>query len=319
MCQANPQFFDPETRVADLDKYKMAGQVSGNYEGIDPNQFPVDPETQLDLSKTINDDMAKTMQASRGRIFTLANVPFSALSIGGLEEMRRAINDLGLKGFMVISNARGTPIDKFHSFWREAARLSAPVFIHPSDPVSNEGRSYEDEYDLMHVFGWPFESTLIVSRLVFSGITKKNPGLRVVVHHAGAMIPFFAGRINESYRHGLPNLNMAKETKGIYSYRKGKRAPPDNKEEKTTTPIIEEFGRQFYYDTAIGGNVAAIRCAYEVFGADRIVFGTDYPFGPNGGRARLERYPSVVKAVGFKTAELEKIFVANISRLLNLP
>ncbi|MGI0090629.1 MAG: amidohydrolase family protein [Nitrososphaerales archaeon] len=316
MCSAKPQMYDPETRVADLDKYKMAAQVTGNYEGIDPNQLPVDPEKQLDLCRTINDDMAKMMQDSHGRIYTLGNVPLSALSVGGLDEMKRAIKDLGLKGFMVITNARGTPIDRFPSFWQKAAKLSAPVFIHPCNPASTTCRTYEDEYDLVHVFGWPFESTLIISRLVFSGIIKKNPALRIVTHHAGGMIPFFAGRMNESY-HGTPPADQARGTKGIYNYRKGKRARTKSKEIERR-PIIEDFGEQLYFDTAIGGNKAAIRCAYEIFGASRIVFGTDYPFGPNGGRGRLEAYPGVVRELGFKSAELDQIFEGNISNLLNL-
>ena len=316
MCEARPQVYDPDTRLADLDKFGMQAQVTGNYEAIDPNQLPVDPETQLSLCKTVNDDMARVMQASHGRIHTLANVPLSALSIGGLDEMRRAIKDLGLKGFMVITNARGMPIDKFPSFWEEAAKLSAPVFIHPCNPASNEGRPYEAEYDLVHVFGWPFESTLIISRLVFSGIVKNNPSLRIVIHHAGAMIPFFAGRMNESYR-GRPPSNMAEGTEGIYAYRKGKKAPSENKVSKIT-PIIEDFVKQIYYDTAIGGNAAAIRCASEIFGSDRIVFGTDYPFGPKGGRGRLESYPSVVKSTGFSKSDLRKIFNENIATLLRL-
>ncbi len=82
-------------------------------------------------------------------------------------------------------------------------------------------------------------------------------------------------------------------------------------------PLFDYFSR-FYYDTAAGGSAAAIRCAYEVFGADQLVFATDAPWGPGGGESRLANYPNVIRSLGLSEAENKKIFEDNARKILNL-
>ena len=69
--------------------------------------------------------------------------------------------------------------------------------------------------NLAHVFGWPFETTLTLPRLIFSGILEKYPELKIVAHHLGGMIPFFSGRIRESYSERASNSRMAEEKAGL--------------------------------------------------------------------------------------------------------
>ena len=265
-ARTNPHYVDVEARLLDLDKYGIDKEITAVSQDVDPNKFPsLRSELRIELCRLLNDEMARIMKESRGRIYSLGTLPFDSLQDGGIEEMRRAIRDLGLKGFMVLSNLNGEPIDKYEQFWAEAEKLNVPVYIHPVDPVTNSSRRYEDDYDLMHVFGWPFETTLILSRLVFSGMTQKYPNLKILAHHLGGMIPFFAGRINESYS----------KTMGLV---KG-----EQKIEIANSRPAVDFFKFFYYDTAIGGNSAAIRCGCDIFGVERIVFGTDYPFGQRPG------------------------------------
>ncbi|MDO8689029.1 MAG: amidohydrolase family protein [Dehalococcoidia bacterium] len=73
-----------------------------------------------------------------------------------------------------------------------------------------------------------------------------------------------------------------------------------------------------YYDSAVGGSAAAIRCAYEVFGADQIVFATDGPNGPGRGETRLATYPELIRSLGLSQAETSKILGGNARRILNL-
>lgn len=292
---------DVSARLLELDKYRIDYEITAVSQDVDPNKFPsFDPELRIELCKLLNDEMAHIMKESHGRIYSLGTLPFDSLETLGIEEMRRAVHDLGLKGFMVLSNLSGEPIDKYEKFWAEAERLGVPVYIHPVDPVTSSSRRYEDDYDLMHVFGWPFETTLILSRLIFSGTTQKYPNLKILAHHLGGMIPFFAGRINESYS---KTMGLVKEYQkvGMIDMR----------------PALEFF-KFFYYDTAVGGNVAAIKCGCDVFGADRVIFGTDYPFGPEAGRVRLATYPGKILEVGLSTAEREMVFEGNASKLLDV-
>ncbi|GAG49468.1 unnamed protein product, partial [marine sediment metagenome] len=236
-----------------------------------------------------NDNMARLMEDSKGRLVAGGSIPLVGFEQGGRQEMERAIKTLGLRAISIPTNLRGKPPDlpEFEPFWAQAAEMNVPVYIHPNDPIGQSDRNYEAEYDMIHNFGWPFETVLILSRLVFSGIMERYPTLKVVSHHlGGGMIPFFWGRINETYA-------------------------PEN-QQKTIgrvlpKPLSDYFSR-FYYDTAVGGSAPAIRCAYEVFGADQLIFATDAPWGPGTGERRLSDYPKVIKTLGFSEADNKKIF-----------
>lgn len=297
--QQYPQFHRVESRLADMDKYDIDMQVTMLHAPIDPNRFELNEQDRVELTRLANDDIAKIAQKSKGRIVCLGVAPLAGSS-ACKEEMTRAVKDLGLKGFMVPTNVRGVPADRFTYFWDQAAKLDVAVYVHPIDPYSTAGRPYEDEYDLSHVFGWPFETSLIFARLVFSGTMKRNPGLRVLSHHLGGMIPFLAGRINESYDY---------EASLIRAESRANRLLKGN---------AMDYFMQFYYDTAIGGNAPAIKCGLEIFGPKRIVFSTDYPWGPKGGRQRLKVYPKIMKKLGISSKDKSLIMEENVSRLLKL-
>lgn len=305
MVKRIPSISDLEVRLKELRKSRIERQATCNFEGIDPNQLPIAPGEQLKLCRVLNDDMAEFMRESKGKIIALGSIPLKSVEEGeGIEEMRRAIKDLDLRGFEIISNVLGAPIDSFGSFWDEVYRLGVPVYIHPNDPISPVGRPYEDEYDLTHVLGWPFESSLAAARLVLSGIIDTHEDLSVVIHHTGAMIPFFAGRINESYRQKMALMRPAQSFDAAKPI--GDMLP------------IDHF-RKFYFDTAIGGNAYAVECAYKIFGAERIIFGTDYPFGPEQGRERIATYPDMVRELpGATKGQKERIFYDNSARLLRV-
>ena len=295
-----PHFIDVALRVEMLDRNGIDLQVVTPPHHLDCNQLPGDVTAQLALARGINDNMARLMEDSKGRFVAAGNIPLAGFEQGGRQEMERAIKTLGLKVISIPTNLRGSPSDlpEFESFWAYAAEMNVPVYIHPNDPVGQSDRSYEAEYDMIHNFGWPFETVLILSRLVFSGIIERYPTLKVVSHHlGGGMIPFFWGRINETYA-------------------------PEN-QQKTIgrvlpKPLFDYFSR-FYYDTAVGGGAPAIRCAYEVFGAGQLIFATDGPWGPGTGESRLANYPQVIKSLGLSEEDNKRIFEGNARRVLNLP
>ena len=112
------------------------------------------------------------------------------------------------------------------------------------------------------------------------------------------MIPFFLGRMQESYAPDNQQCNQQRTIGRTFS-----------------NPLFDYFD-SFYYDTAVGGSAPAIRCACEVFGVDQIIFATDAPFGPGTGEYRLATYPSVIKSMDFSEADKDKIFEHNIRRVL---
>lgn len=95
-----------------------------------------------------------------------------------------------------------------------------------------------------------------MTRLVFSGILEKYPSLKLVTHHCGGMIPYFAERIKQFYDIG-EMIAGSKDRFGL-----------------TKAPI--DYFKMFYNDTALYGNTSALMCAYTFCGADHMLFGVDF-------------------------------------------
>ena len=135
---------------------------------------------------------------------------------------------------------------------------------------------------------------MAMSRLVMSGIMEKYPSLKVVVHHCGAMLPFFARRA----------------LLGV---------PEPGEIMKLTHPPMDYY-KKFYGDTVLGGNTPALMCGYAFFGAGHMVFASDYPYP--GGVARADiALGEVIKSVeDMNVSEEDKanIFSRNARRLLKL-
>jgi aminocarboxymuconate-semialdehyde decarboxylase len=292
------QVHDVALRLAQLDRNGIDMQVVTPIPRLDSNLLPGDPTARLAYARIINDGMARLMEDSKGRLLTCGNVPLEGFEQGGRQEMERAMKTLGLKAMCIPTNLRGRPIDipEADPFWALAAELDTAVYVHPTNPVDHGGRSYEGEYGLTHNLGWPFETELALSRLVFSGILERYPTLKVVSHHLGGGIPFFMGRTVEVY-------HTAHQQEFV-----GRVLPK---------PLFDYFSL-FYHDTAVGESAPAVRCAYEVFGADRLLFATDVPFGAEAGEVRLANYPKVIRSVGLSEEENEKIFSGNVRKILNL-
>jgi predicted TIM-barrel fold metal-dependent hydrolase len=291
-----PQNLDVTYRVELLDKYGFDYQVV-TPAPIEVNNFPGDAATMLEIARRINDNMASLREDSKGRLIPVGIIPLIGFNQDSHKEIERATKKLGLKGINVPSHIRGKPLDtpEFEPFWALAAELDIPVFIHPRGPFKTDGRTYEGEYDLIHNLGWPFETALALHRLVFSGIMERYPDLKIISHHlGGGMVPFFLSRTMETYE-------LSKQERLL-----GRVMPK---------PLSAYFSL-FYYDTAVGGSAAAIRCAYEVFGADKLVFATDAPNGPEAGVMRLRTYPDVIRSLNLTPEETEKIMSGNMLSLL---
>ncbi|MFC2072940.1 amidohydrolase family protein [Chloroflexota bacterium] len=296
-----PHQMDVGQRLEQLNRNNIDFQVvtPGGGGGL-----PVDDSAAaLTIARVINDGMAKLTEESKGRLIAGGTVPLTEFKQGGAKEMTRAIKGLRLKAITIPSHIKEKPLDapEFEFFWAQAAEMDVPVYIHPSSPAQHRDRVYEGEYDLSHVFGLELETVLVLSRLVFSGIMERYPALKVVGHHLGGGLPFWMGRVNETYDVTNPLHDV--QAKTIHG--------------GLSKPLFDYCSR-FYYDTAVGGSTPAIRCAYDVFGADQIIFATDAPNGPGTGEVRLSTYPNAIKSLGLPEVDNEKIFADNAKRLLNL-
>ncbi|TMH71007.1 MAG: amidohydrolase [Betaproteobacteria bacterium] len=224
-----------------------------------------------------------------------------------LEEMDRAINQLGARGIQIITSVAGRPLDEadfFPVFERIANHHDRPVWMHPARPGSRADYPGEptSKYEIWQVLGWPFETSVAMARIVFSGLLEKLPKLRIITHHCGGMIPYFAGRA---------------ET--LWAQLGARSADGDEAEvlKRLSKPPIEYF-KMFYGDTVLGGAAAPLACGIAFFGVDKVVFASDCPFDPEGGPMFIREGIRSIEELGLPEGDKRKIYFGNAQRLLRL-
>jgi aminocarboxymuconate-semialdehyde decarboxylase len=142
-----------------------------------------------------------------------------------------------------------------------------------------------------------------MARMVFSGLFERLPEMRLVTHHCGAMIPFFAGRCDTLW------AQLGSRTAdGSYD---------DVLKRMAKKPI--EYFKMFYADTVLGGSASALRCGLDFFGAEKIVFASDCPFDPEGGPMFIREGIRSVEDLGLSESDKRKIYSENALKLLRMP
>jgi predicted TIM-barrel fold metal-dependent hydrolase len=248
------------------------------------------------IAQVYNDELAAAVSKYPDKFITaVALIPLNNVS-DALKEMERTIKQLKFKGILLHTPVHGRPLDlpDFIPIYEHMLDYDLPIWIHPTRHVSipDYANEKESKYGLYHVFGWPYETTIAMGRLVCSGILMKYPKLKFITHHAGAMAPFFADRI--------PMLNCSFG---------GKRVDGGT--------LLKQF-RMFYNDTALNGNAAGIECAHAFFGTDHILFGTDMPYGPAKGEVFVRKTIDNINGMNISEADKKKIFEENARTLLHL-
>lgn len=285
-------FFDIENRIRLLKKYGVDMQLLSL--ARPPIWGAVPPRDVAKLMTVANDAVAEIVEKYGEHFLGAATLPI--LNGEATDELMRCVEDLGLRAVQVFSNIDGRPLDapEFFPFYERAQTLRVPILIHPTN---HDYYPWIRDYLLNRIFGWPFDTSLAMARLVFGGILERYPRLTFVVHHHGAMAPFFAGRITGFYDH--------RAFYGGDQTRRLRRNPLD-------------YFKMFYADTASFGWELALQPTYRFFGADRMVFASDYPFGPEKGVRYLRTSVQAVKKMEIPLEEKEKIFEKNAKELLKL-
>ena len=162
------------------------------------------------------------------------------------------------------------------------------------------------KYEIWQVLGWPYETSVAMARLVFSGLFDKLPAVRIVTHHLGAMIPYFEGRVGPLWDQ-LGTRTSDEDYSGIVAAMQAKGRRP-----------IDYF-RLFYNDTAVGGSCSAIRCGLDFFGAERVLFATDCPFDPEGGPMFIRETIAALDRLELPDRERDLVYFRNALALVGLP
>ena len=300
-----PPLFDLDERFRIMDRYEPIMQVL-TVGPVPPLEAFANPKKSVELAKMANDEMAELILKYRDRfIAAIALLPMNDIA-AALKETDRAINELGFRGIYMHSNINGKPLDspEFLPLYEKMSKYNLPIYIHPwrGDDFADYKTEKTSKYMIASIFGWPYETTAAMTRLVFSGILEKYPNLKVVTHHCGGMVPYYEQRILQHYG----QQDRAYHKQAVYLH------------ELTKTPV--EYYKMFYNDTAIHGNTPALMLAYHFWGADHLVFGADMPLGDYYFGFRSYRQTiNAIEAMDITDDEKKKIFVDNALSLLRIP
>ena len=265
-----------------------------------------DPKLSPELARIANDGMADLCSKHPDRFVGFAaSLPMNNMD-AVIQEVDRAIKQLGAKGVQIFTNVNGQPLDQteFRPLFKKMAEYDCPIWLHPARPSSFP--DYQNEknsrYELWWVFGWPYESSVAMARLVFTGIFDEFPNLKIITHHLGAMIPYFEGRIGP----GLDQL--------------GSRTPVPDKHlwEHHLKQRPLDYFRKFYADTAVSGP-GAMECGIAFFGVDHVLYGSDMPFDHEGGAFNIRETMRSLDAASLAPSDRAKIYESNIRGLVRLP
>ena len=261
------------------------------------------PELSPLLARIANDGMAaiRDLWPQKFPSF-VASLPMNNVP-AALEEMDRAVTQLGACGIQVLTTVNGRPLDHpefFPIFERITTRYHLPIWMHPYKPpnIPDYPGEAQSEYEIWAVLGWPHESSVAMARMVFAEMFDRLPGLRILTHHCGATIPYLLGRVGPMW-----------DELGVRTGNVNDKAIRARMAAKSKRPL--DYFRQYYADTVVGGSVPALRCGLDFFGAERVLFATDFPYGPENGMLFLRENLRAVQEVDVTPADRDRIFFGN--------
>lgn len=258
-----------------------------------------------DLARIGNDGLADLVRKHPGRFPSFVasvalNDPESAF-----KEARRAMKDLGACGVQVFSNVNGAPLTSpgLLPLFDVMAEFDLPLWIHPARGADMPDYKTEktSRFEIWWTFGWPYETSVAMARIVFEGLFDKHPNLKIITHHMGGMIPYFEGRVG----HGWDQLGTrTSDVDYTQVLKRLKKRPVD-------------YFRMFYADTALFGAAAGTRCGLDFFGVDHVLFASDTPFEPEPG-LYIQETIDIVDRLPVSDAQREQIYSGNAMRLMKL-
>jgi predicted TIM-barrel fold metal-dependent hydrolase len=215
-----------------------------------------------------------------------------------VKEAVRAVDTLGAAGVQIFTNVNGAPLDgpEYVEFFDLMAKREIGIWMHPARGASMSDYKTESKskYEIWWTFGWPYETSVAMARMVFSGFFDRRPNLKLLTHHMGAMAPYFEGRVG--YGWDVLGSRTSDEDYTVILKQLKKR------------PI--DYFRMFHADTALFGAQAGTKCGLEFFGIDKCMFASDVPFEPSPGLYIRETI-KCVEGLNLDAASKEKIYRTN--------
>jgi aminocarboxymuconate-semialdehyde decarboxylase len=273
---------DVEQRIEDMDRVGIDVEVVSL---STPNVFFTDGKHQPEVARLINDAYAGLIAKHPTRFKGFASIPMDAPD-AALIELHRAIGELQLNGVVLLSNIGGKPLTSpdYHPFFEEANRMGLCIFLHPMIPLNSEPFR---EYVLGPIVGFPFDTTLAVARMCYSGVFEEFPNIRWIIGHLGGAVPYLMERMDNGFRDFAECREKIDKLPSVYL-------------------------KQLYYDT-VSFSPYTLKMVRDMVGADHMVMGSDYPHLLGS----IDRAVTSIEGLQVTEQEKEEIFSGNALSILN--
>ena len=309
MKRIAPNFGSMGTRIDNTrqlydfdDRFRLMDEAGDYAQIVSLSNPPIEeittPEQGAEIARVANDSMAELVSRHKDRFpGFVASISMRDMNTA-MTELHRAIGQLGARGVQVFTDVAGRPMDdpEFDPLFAAMKAYGLPIWLHPTRTPGMPDFAAEatSQFDLWLVLGWPYATAATMIRLVLAGLFERHPGLKIITHHMGGMIPFHEERIAGAlHRLGLQAARKEQGSGGPYM-----RRPP------------MEMMKMFYGDTAMHGAVEATRCGLAFFGANNTVFATDCPFGS------IRKGLDMIERLELEEPVKQKILHGNAKRLL---
>ena len=280
---------DPEVRLSLMDKYGVDIQALSQ---TTPVLLGLNPEDAAEVCRLSNSDNYTLCKAYPDRFINICI--FSLLDMkSAMDELERCINELDCRGVTIATSQNGKGLDspEYDPFYAKVAEHDLPILLHGTHWECSPLMDMENSWRFLHVFGWDYDGTQAVWRLIFGGVLDRFPSLKIVTHHLGNYIPFFVRRIEINFEWKL---------------------------QEYLPRHISEYWGNIYGDTAVDGTPGAFPCGYAFFGAERMLYGSDYPFGAESGEDFIRENLACVKAMAIPQKEKEMILGGNAQKMFKI-
>jgi aminocarboxymuconate-semialdehyde decarboxylase len=240
---------NPEVRIQECDQHQVQLQVISTV----PTMFSyhIKPDDGLVVSRLLNDHIAGVVKNNPKRFIGLGTVPLQNPVLAA-REVERCMTQLGLKGIQIGSHVNDWNLsdEALFPFYEACESQGASLFVHPWDM---RGQDKMQKYWLPWLVGMPMETSLAICSMIFGGVFKRFPKLRVAFAHGGGAFPFTLGRIQHGFE-ARPDLCAV-----------------DNE----ISP--KDYVGHFYLDSLVHDE-KSLKYLVELFGKEKVCLGTDYPF-----------------------------------------
>ena len=248
----DPLIYDLDARLVVMDQNRVTLQLLSPPPSVIANG---DKVVGRDEARIFNQSTAWLVANGKGRLAGFA-VPALGEPALAADELRRAVEHDGFVGVVLSTAAGPLPLDHpaFEPLFAAIETLDLLVFMHPTSSALSVAQT---DYTLRTLVGWPTETTIAVTRLIFAGVLERHPRLKIVLSHGGGTLANLAGRLDLGWSAPRYEANAACRA--------------------NITRAPSSYLKVLYYDTVVA-DPAVLDFLVKAYGSDHVLFGTDFPY-----------------------------------------